>query len=147
MSVVLTPASRSSSTVVKVKNPLCTSTEPTFELSNHRKLAYSCGPSSTIAVQVARKARLVSCMRDTSLGLWRILRRQSSSAAELLESGVQELADGGWEKVLDMEFNVQTNLVASAISDNGRWLVVSDMHDVKLFMMEDDVSTVYKKFD
>jgi len=40
--------------------------------------------------------------------------------------------------VVDMELNVRTNLVASAISDNGRWLVISDLYETRLFMIEHD---------
>jgi hypothetical protein len=31
---------------------------------------------------------------------------------------------------------VHTNLVASAISDDGRWLVVSDAYEMKLFLLQ-----------
>jgi len=140
MSVVLTPVGLPDHTVVKVTNPLCTSTDSTFELSHHRRLAYTCGPSSTIAVRVARKARLVSCMRETSLSFWKINPKQPSSIENIVENCSQELADGGgWEKVLDMEFNVHTNLIASAISDNGVHLVVSDLYETKLFVMKNNV--------
>jgi hypothetical protein len=36
-----------------------------------------------------------------------------------------------------MDLQVQTNLTASAISDDGRWMVVSDMYESKLFRLED----------
>lgn len=49
---------------------------------------------------------------------------------------------GGWEKVLDMELNVHTNIIATAISDNGQWLVVSDLYETKLFALENDVSSL-----
>ena len=49
---------------------------------------------------------------------------------------------GGWEKVLDMDFNVQTNIIASAISDDGRWLVVSDLYETRLFILGTEVSSL-----
>jgi U3 small nucleolar RNA-associated protein 4 len=137
MSVVLTPAALPSATVVKVTNPLVTSTDCTFEDSYHRRLAYTSGPSCTSAIQVARQARLVSCMRDSGFSVWRIPLKRSPSNDEDFED-ISDVA--GWEKVLEMDFKVQTNLVASAISDDGRWLVVSDSRETKLFSLTTDVS-------
>jgi U3 small nucleolar RNA-associated protein 4 len=141
MSVVVTPAALPMNTVVaKITNPLSTSVDSTFENSYHRRLAYTSGPSSTCAVQIARRARLVTCMRDTGLGVWKILRKQVSSDEEITLNAALEICDNkSWEKVLDMELNVQTNLVASAISDDGRWLVASDLYETKLFRLENDV--------
>jgi U3 small nucleolar RNA-associated protein 4 len=137
MSVVLTPAAPATSTVVtKVVNPLSTSVAPTFEDSYHRRLAYTSGAS---ALRVARQARLVCCARDDSLSIWRILQRQETPPDDTL----QERADSaGWEKVLDIELNVHTNIIASAISDDGNWLVVSDLYETKLFALESDVSAL-----
>ena len=39
-----------------------------------------------------------------------------------------------------MVLNVRTNLIASAISDDGAWLVVSDFYETKLFSLEATVS-------
>ncbi|KAJ6604429.1 WD40-repeat-containing domain protein [Mycena vulgaris] len=135
MSVVVTPAALSTNTVVKIVNPLSTSIHATFEDSYHRRLAYSSGPSSTSAVQVAREARLVCCTRDAGLGIWRILKKPNPPVEE--PSALDDIDAPGWEKVLDMELNVHTNLLASAISDNGRWLVVSDLYESKLFSLSD----------
>ncbi|KAJ7139903.1 WD40-repeat-containing domain protein [Mycena epipterygia] len=136
MSVVVTPAALPTNTVVKIVNPISTSIHCTFEDSYHRRLAYSSGPSSTSAVHVAREARLVCCARDAGLGIWRILKKPSPSTDE--PSAVDDIDAAGWEKVLDMELNVHTNLLASAISDNGRWLVVSDLYESKLFSLLSD---------
>lgn len=52
-------------------------------------------------------------------------------------SGVDKVKKGeeecGYERVLDMEFDTTTNISASAISGDGRWLAVSDVYEVKLF--------------
>jgi U3 small nucleolar RNA-associated protein 4 len=139
MSVVLTPAAPSVNTVTrKLVNPLATSLTVTFEESYQRKLAWTNGPSGTTLVKIARAAKLVLAMGDKDLGLWR-----------LKEQAVQELNDeteaennGGWDKVLELDLNVQTNLIASAISDDGRWLVVSDLYETKLFTLESNVRIV-----
>jgi U3 small nucleolar RNA-associated protein 4 len=140
MSVVLTPATPPSSTITtKVVNPLATSVASTFEDSYHRRLAYTSGPSCTSALRVARQARLACCARDTGLSIWRILHKRESPPDG--DTSKEPAESGGWEKVLDIELNVQTNIIASAISDDGQWLVVSDLYETKLFAIENDVST------
>ncbi|KAJ6509309.1 WD40-repeat-containing domain protein [Mycena vitilis] len=134
MSVVVTPAALPTNTIVKIVNPISTSIHSTFEDSYHRRLAYSSGPSSTSAIHVAREARLVCCARDAGLGIWRITKKPlPSSEDEPIAADDPDAA--GWEKVLDMELNVHTNLLATAIADNGRWLVVSDLYESKLFSL------------
>lgn len=143
MSVVLTPAALPSTTVVKVTNPLSTSADCTFEDSYHRRLAYATGPSCTSGVQVTRSTRLVSCMRDSGLTVWRIPQKPSSEVDDDIPvPGNTDAAD--WEKILEMDFTVHTNLIASRISDDGRWLVVSDLYETKLFSLITDVSEARK---
>ncbi|KAJ7597673.1 WD40-repeat-containing domain protein [Mycena floridula] len=144
MSVVVTPAALPSN-VVKLINPLATSSEATFADSYHRRLAYVSGPSSTSGLHVARTARLLSCMRESGVTVWRILEKTSSSDEEDMQDRYQEDAQGGgWEKVLEMDFKVQTNLLASAISDDGRWLVVSDLYEAKLFLLSSNLDGTIK---
>ncbi|KAJ7630718.1 WD40-repeat-containing domain protein [Roridomyces roridus] len=131
MSVVVTPAGLPTSTVAKVVNPISTSGDCIFQDSYHQRLAYSSGPSSTSAVSVAREARLVCCTRDAGLGIWRILK----TAGEKEEEDPDAV---DWEKILDMELTVHTNILASSISADGRWLVVSDVYESKLFLLVSD---------
>jgi len=138
MSVVLTPAALPSATVVKVVNPLATGIDSTFEDSYHRRLAYTSGPSCTSAIQIARQARLIACMRDSSLSLWRIPTKRVQSSDGDIDDDSSNVV--GWEKVLEMDLKVHTNLVACAISDDGRWLVVSDLYETKLFSLTTNVS-------
>lgn len=139
MSVVFTPAAlASSSTVSKIVNPLSTSVTSTFEDAYHRRLAYTSGAASTSGVKIAHQARLICCTRDTGLGVWRILPRHDQLMDTQAFEDHSEM--GGWEKVLDIDLNVQTNITASAISDDGRWLVVSDLYETRLFVLETDVS-------
>ncbi|ESK98444.1 u3 small nucleolar rna-associated protein 4 [Moniliophthora roreri MCA 2997] len=138
MSVVVKPAALPSSTAIsRVVNPLATSVDVVFEDSYHRRLPYPPGPSSNYAVHVARRARLVSCMQDASLTIWRVLKTASS------EEEVDPDAPD-WEKCLEMEFDVHTNLVATALSDDGQWLVVSDMYEMKLFALNLEADGIMK---
>ncbi|KAL1740555.1 WD40-repeat-containing domain protein [Schizophyllum fasciatum] len=127
MNVVLTPAAAASATIAKVVNPLATSVDATFEEAYQRRLAY---PASA-AVRVAPHARLVACMRDAALTLWRILKQDVPTD----EAPATDGADN-WEKVLEMELNVDTNLLAHAVSSDGRWLAVSDLYETKLFRLQ-----------
>lgn len=140
MSVVVAPAALPTSTITKVVNPLDTSQVATFEDSYQRRLAYSSGPYNASAVHLARQARLLLCQRDASASIWRILPKQTPSYGEDGAEKPLPAAVGGWEPVIDLDLMVNTNIVASAISDDGEWVVVSDWYDTKLFHMEKLVS-------
>jgi U3 small nucleolar RNA-associated protein 4 len=147
MSVVLTPAALPTSTIVKITNPLNTSTDATFEDSYHRKLSYV----SKGSVRVSRGARLVSCAREAGLSVWRIQKRpdeggvasearETQPEIDLDDAPTTEPFAGGWDKVLEMDLNVHSNIVGHEISDDGKWLAVSDLHESKLFSLRTDVS-------
>jgi len=147
MSVVLTPAALPTSTIVKITNPLNTSTDATFEDSYHRKLSYV----SKGSVRVSRGARLVSCAREAGLSVWRIQKRPdedgvTSEAREMQpetdldDAPTTESFAGGWDKVLEMDLNVHSNIVGHEISDDGKWLAVSDLYESKLFSLRTDAS-------
>ncbi|PCH33429.1 WD40 repeat-like protein [Wolfiporia cocos MD-104 SS10] len=135
MSVVVTPAALPAATVTKVVNPLATSTSATFEDAYHRRLAYSSGTYNASAIHLARQARLLLCQRDASVTVWRILQRQSSLD---MDETMAQSPDGGWERVLDMDLSFDTNITASAISDNGQWIAVSDWYETKLFRVSQE---------
>ncbi|KAH8100539.1 WD40 repeat-like protein [Cristinia sonorae] len=139
MSVVLTPAALPTNTKNKIVNPLSTSHVATWEDAYHRKIGYSSGAYGRSGVCVARAGRLVCCVREAGVSVWRIKKRGGGGDGEE-GMDVDEVPvpkeDGGWERVLDMELNVQSNLIAGAISDDGRWLIVSDWYETKLFRLE-----------
>ncbi|KAI0067866.1 WD40 repeat-like protein [Artomyces pyxidatus] len=139
MSLALSPAALPQQTAARVMNPLATSVSATFEDAYHRRIAYSSGANGTSAVHLAKQARLVMCMRETSLTIWRIPTRRKGEEPENETEG--PAANDGWEKVLEMDLDVQTNLVSGAISDDGKWLVVSDYFQTKLFSLEVDSET------
>lgn len=140
MSIALTPAlpasMTSSSIAPRVVNPLTTRVTTTFEDSYYRRVAY------TASMCVSRRARLVASMHDTGVNIWRVLGIPDS---DVIVDGVDPSTDPetrtSWEKVLEMELNVRTNLIASALSDDGRWLVVSDLYEAKLFELSFNVSS------
>ncbi|KAH9921964.1 WD40 repeat-like protein [Epithele typhae] len=137
MSVVATPAASPSATLSgKVTNPLVTSTQATFVDAYHRRLAYSSGPASGSAVHLAKDARLVLCTRDAGVTVWRIPKRKRRNEESLSDEVDPDSAkEDNWERVLDMDLNVQTNISAAAISDDGKWIAVADWYETKLFQL------------
>lgn len=134
MSVVLTPAALPANTLLgKVVNPLATSKEATFEESYQRKLGWTAGVCTR--VRTAKTARLVMGMHDTGVSLWKVKKREKWNL-DLPDSSEDK---DGWEKLLEMELSLRTNLVAVAISDNGCWLAASDLYETKLFYINTTV--------
>ncbi|OCF56068.1 hypothetical protein L486_06009 [Kwoniella mangroviensis CBS 10435] len=86
----------------------------TFEESFSRKMGYM----TDGRVQFAPQARLLLGRKDRSVGVWKVLEDEQ-----------------GWEKVLEMELKLRTNLTSSSISPNGKWLAVSDLYETKLFQL------------
>lgn len=146
MSLVLKPAAPPKSTVVKVTNLLNTSVEATFEDSYHRRVGYA--PAGQ--VRVARGARLVSCLREAGLSVWRIFKKgglsektQHAGKEVDLDEGGDEPWLGGWKHVLEMKLNVHSNIIGHEISDDGKWLAVSDLYETKLFTLHSQVSLAF----
>lgn len=138
MSVVLSPAGLSESTLKKPINPLSTSVQSTFGDAYHRRLPYTSGS----AIRISRNRRLVLCLRENGLSVWRILKKPQEETADNAQEYDIEPWKGGWEKVLEMDLTVVSNLIAGDISEDGRWLTVSDMCEVKLFWLHTDVCSV-----
>jgi hypothetical protein len=59
--------------------------------------------------------------------------------AEDVQEDDAETWNGGWDKVLEMDLNVASNLISGEISEDGRWLAASDMYEAKLFSLHTDV--------
>ncbi|KAI0005474.1 WD40-repeat-containing domain protein [Russula compacta] len=137
MSIVVAPAALARNTIARIANPLATSVTATFEDAYHRRIAYSSGAHGTVGLHIAKRARLVLSTGDTSLTVWSLPEKPSLEEETPLALSREGLT---WNKVLEMSLRVQTNLVASAISDNGHWLAVSDAFEAKLFWLQADSS-------
>ena len=133
MSLVICPCALPSPDSNMV-NPLKSGFVSTFEDGYHLRLPYTTGMSP--AVQVSREAKLLLCRRNTNLTIWKI--KQSVSPEEVgltdIEVPVKDQGDN-WEKLVDMELKTRTNLVASAIADDGSWVAASDLYETKLFRL------------
>ncbi|KDQ13643.1 hypothetical protein BOTBODRAFT_33349 [Botryobasidium botryosum FD-172 SS1] len=131
MSVALCPCAPAGASSAKLANPLSTSVAVTFEDAYHRRMAYT----TTDSVRVSRGAKLLLCAKDTSVVLWRVRRDPKDMVPEALRT------DRGWDKLLEVQLKVQTNIQAIAISEDGRWMAVSDLHETKLFRLTYAVPT------
>lgn len=99
---------------------------------------------------LARGGRLVVLARDRGVVVWRLPKTVGNDLGAGVgmglgqgQEGVFPLEDegqGNWEMVLEMDLNVRTNIVSSAISDDGKWLAVADWYETKLFALSEDVS-------
>ncbi|WWC92534.1 uncharacterized protein L201_007493 [Kwoniella dendrophila CBS 6074] len=141
MSLSLTSAGLPDLLSEKLKNPLSKpNTKKTgsssssqqrsiFEESFSRKYGYLSGgksnSSSSSRISFAPKARLFLGRKDKGLGIWKVLKDEQ-----------------GWEKVLEMELRLRTNLISSAISPNGKWLAVSDLYETKLFQLHTEATAI-----
>lgn len=134
MSIVVTPAANPRMSTAYIANPLGTSVTATFEDAYQRRIAYSSGAHGTVGVHLAKRARLVLSTSDTVLTVWRL---QEKPPHEEEQSLALSGESPGWHKILEMSLRVQTNIIASAISDDGRWLAVSDAYEAKLFWLQE----------
>lgn len=137
-SLVLTPAALARATTRFLVNPIATSTTGAFEDAYHRRVAYARAEGGSGMLRLAHQARILMCVRDAGVGLWRLQPRKSPLMGDL-DLGSSTPAGDGWEKLLEMDLSVQTNTVTGAISDDARWLAVSDTYETKLFAVHHDV--------
>ena len=139
-SLVFTPASTASTTFPLV-NPVSDSDSTSFQESYHRKASFN--PQRGGPISVAREEKLLICRREKTVDIWELREPNSKNS---------------WQKVLEMDLKVgwpngmlhipadddllqtKTNLIASAISPDGSWIAVSDLHEIKAFKLRINVS-------
>jgi len=124
MSLVLSPIATPSPHNVSLENVVSRGSVATFEEGHYRRLQFV-----RRVVKIAQKARILACMDDTTVSLWKI-DRETSRAEEGEPSG-------SWEKLAELDLKVKTNLTACALSSDGMWLATADFYETKLFMLED----------
>lgn len=133
-SLIFTPAA-TASTPPNLRNPVSDSRALTFATSNQRKASYMPQRASSL-ISVAREAGILAERTLQGINLWTLtaLEASNASAREVPEGGQQ------YKKMLEMELNTQTNLISSAISDDGHWLAASDAYETRLWRLKKAVS-------
>lgn len=150
MSIVLTPCAAATTTAAtntttQLINPLAASAFCNFEDAYYHRMPYTSAMRPVLFC--ARRARLLMCVKDKSVSVYRILEREIVPISEALlgmddlegndesASAVKKEA-GGYEKLFDMDILSHTNLTTGAISDDGKWMAISDRYEVKLFALD-----------
>lgn len=120
MSLILLPASLDL-TRTPPPNPISESKSTSFSDATQRKVSYvPQRASSDGTVQLSKGGRLVTCMREKSLGVWRIPEKSPGlgGEGEGMEVGGRNELDGkeqgGWVKVLEMDLKVSHFVSVSA---------------------------------
>lgn len=104
-----------------------------FEDAYYRRMPFGIATSPTI--QVAPASKLILCRNDNALVIWRV---DDSPKGRFVKDHQFEDGDG-WTRVADLKLKSMTNLVTSAISNNGEWIAASDYYEAKLFRLNYNV--------
>jgi U3 small nucleolar RNA-associated protein 4 len=124
MSLVLSSIATPSPHTANVENVISRGSIATFEEGHYRRLQFV-----QRAVRIAHKARILACIDDTTVSLWKIDRE--------VEHVEGEEPSGNWAKLAELDLKVKTNLTACALSSDGMWLAIADLYETKLFKLED----------
>lgn len=133
MAPSLTPAAQPDLLAQRLRNPLGKekggqgNKHIVFEDAFPRRLSMFGGQRGEQRIAVSRGGRLVVGRKDRSVGIWRVLEDER-----------------GWEKALEMDLRLRTNLISSAVSQDGQWLAVSDLYETKLFRLVTSPSTAIR---
>jgi U3 small nucleolar RNA-associated protein 4 len=136
MSLVICPVA-SPSSVEKViplfSSPGHTIHSSVFEDAYYRRVPF--GLAQAPVVQIAKDAKLLLCRNDEELQLYSISGSsppRDSDGVLTFQTDEPEL-DATWRNVATLQLKTLTNFVTSAISDDGKWVAVSDYYECKLF--------------
>lgn len=146
------PSSRTSHN--PVFNPFMKGQAHGLEDAFVRRTGYAqLGAAGGRIVQLAKGARYVLCRKDSSISVWALPDKQASSSSSLsLSTGTldqpKDETRGSrtgmeWRKLLEMELKVDTTIVSSALSEDGRWIAVSDAYETKLFRLIPAVGQIF----
>jgi len=129
MSLVLSPIATPSPHNTGVENVVSRGSIATFEEGHYRRLQLV-----QRAVRFAHKARILACMEDSTVSLWKIDREIVHAEVANIE---WEESPGSWAKLAELDLKVKTNLTACALSSDGTWLAIADLYETRLFKLED----------
>lgn len=125
-------------------NPVSSTPITTFADTIHRRLPFvpTTGKGSALGggsvIRICTLKRWVILRREKSVAIWK-LPLQASEEDEDDSKKVE------WKIVLEMQIRVQSNLVCAEISQDGRFLFVSDLYESKLFELHEDGKDIIPK--
>ena len=116
-------------------NPISTSPLTTFADTIQRRVSFvpPTGRGSALGgggvVRICPSQKWLLLRREKSLGIW-----------QLPETGGEAVANDdvapSWTKVLEMQVKLRSNIVCAEISNDARYIAVSDVYETKLYEME-----------
>ncbi|KAG0224123.1 WD40-repeat-containing domain protein [Mortierella sp. GBAus27b] len=103
---------------------------------NQRRLPYV--PQRPV-VSISKSNRLMLCRQTNAIKVWRLGKSASpvQPFSEIEIGAHMELIEPQ-QAVLEMSFKDGRNLTASALSEDGHWIAVADIEEVKLFRIDDN---------
>ncbi|KAF9346676.1 U3 small nucleolar RNA-associated protein [Mortierella sp. AD094] len=109
-----------------------------FPENNQRRLTYV--PQRPI-ISISKSKRLMLCRQEHGVKVWRI----GKSAAPVqpfseIEIGAHMDLIEPQQAILEMNFKDDRNLTATALSEDGHWIAVADIEEVKLFRIDEHPS-------
>ncbi|PWN35911.1 WD40 repeat-like protein [Meira miltonrushii] len=125
-------------------NPVSTTPITTFADTIHRRLPFvpTTGKGSALGggsvIRICAVKRWVILRREKSIAIWK-LPLQANAEEEENSKKVD------WKIVLEMQIRVQSNLVCAEISQDGRFLFVSDLYESKLFELQENGKDIVPK--
>ncbi|KAF9897740.1 U3 small nucleolar RNA-associated protein, partial [Lobosporangium transversale] len=106
-----------------------------FLENNQRRLTYV--PQRPV-VSFSKSKRLLLCRQERGVKVWRL---GKSAAAVLpfseIEIGAHMDLIEPQQAMLEMTFKDDRNLTASALSEDGHWIAVADVEEIKLFRVDE----------
>lgn len=101
-------------------------------------------------VSIAKKVGWILVKRENKIGIWDLGSNSSRNVESVYEKMArkeeeddedqedQDEASGSenhWRKIIEIEVKTHTNLDSCEISDDGNWLIISDLYESKLFRL------------
>ncbi|KAF9206842.1 U3 small nucleolar RNA-associated protein [Podila verticillata] len=107
-----------------------------FPDTNQRRLPHV--PQRPI-VSISKSKRLMLCRQEHGVKVWRLGKSASPvQPYSELEIGAHMDLIEPQQAILEMNFKDDRNLTASALSEDGHWIAVADIEEVKLFRIDEN---------
>lgn len=125
-------------------NPVSTTPVTTFADTIHRRLPFvpTTGKGSALGggsvVRICATKRWLILRREKSIAIWKLPLQAS-------EGDDDDSKKVDWKMILEMQIRVQSNLVCAEISQDGRFLFVSDLYESKLFELNESGKEITPK--
>ncbi|KAF9919581.1 U3 small nucleolar RNA-associated protein [Linnemannia zychae] len=121
---------------VDVSMVVCTASQ--FTAINQRRIPYV--PQRPV-ISVSKSTRLMLCRQANGIKVWR-LGKSASPVQPFSEFEIGAHMDliEPQQAILEMNFRDDRNLTSSAMSEDGHWIAVADIEEVRLFRIDENPS-------